>query len=263
MRERGAFGEDGIDALVVRFAGDVRDELQVEADAEGDGVRPVEGEEAVVVAAAAAEAAAIAGEGEAGDEDEGDLGGGDELRAGGGFADVGIPGGGGELLDMADGDELEFRADDARIAEAVTALLPQQLDVGLARERGEKGDGPGGEKGRMGGDGGGDDAGFLRAGIAEGFEADAHLAAEVGFDHGGTTRAAAGAGKRMKTLRAARRPLHSSAVPNPFPSRQPKAEIQKSAKANGARPAAAARKVGLKPKNGWQKRNFLTEVLIP
>ena len=186
MRGRGAFGEDGIDALVVRFARDVGDELQVEADAEGDGVGPVEGEEAVVVAAAAAEAAAIAGEGEAGDEDEGDLGGGDELRAGGGgFAEERIPGGGRELLDVADGDELELRADHARIAVAVAAFFPQQLDVGLARERGEKGDGLGREECGMRGDGGGDGAGFLRAGIAEGFEADAHLAAEVGFDHGG------------------------------------------------------------------------------
>ena len=39
----------------------------------------VEGEEAIVVAAAAAEAVAVAGKGEAGDEDEGDLGGGDDL----------------------------------------------------------------------------------------------------------------------------------------------------------------------------------------
>ena len=186
MRERGAFGEDGIHALVVRLAGDVGDELQVEADAEGDGVRLVQGEDAVVVAAAAAEAAAIAGEGEAGDEDEGDLGGGDELRAGGGgFAEERIPGGGRELLDVADGDELEFRADDARIAEAVTALLPQQLDVGLARERGEKGDGFGGEERGVRGERGDDGAGFFRARGAEGFEADAHLAAEVGFDHGG------------------------------------------------------------------------------
>ncbi len=53
------------------------------------------------------------------------------------------------------------------------------------------------------------------------------------------------------------------AVPNPFPNRQPKSEIQKSAKAGGAKGAAGARKIGLKPKNGWQKRNFLTEVLIP
>jgi L-ascorbate metabolism protein UlaG (beta-lactamase superfamily) len=57
-------------------------------------------------------------------------------------------------------------------------------------------------------------------------------------------------------------------VANPFQRiRNPKAEIQKSKKANGAKPAApgdsAARKVSLKPKAGWQKRNFLTEVLIP
>lgn len=51
---------------------------------------------------------------------------------------------------------------------------------------------------------------------------------------------------------------------NPF--RKPKAEIKKSEKANGAHHGAhvtSARKVGLKPKQGWQKRNFLTEVLIP
>jgi hypothetical protein len=55
-----------------------------------------------------------------------------------------------------------------------------------------------------------------------------------------------------------------SIVANPF--RKPKAEIKKSEKANGAHHGAhvtSARKVGLKPKQGWQKRNFLTEVLIP
>lgn len=58
--------------------------------------------------------------------------------------------------------------------------------------------------------------------------------------------------------------LMFSVVANPF--RKPKAEIQKSAKANGAHHGAngaAAKKVGLKPKKGWQKRNFLTQVLIP
>jgi len=56
-------------------------------------------------------------------------------------------------------------------------------------------------------------------------------------------------------------------VANPFQRlRKPKAEIKKSEKANGAespKSETPARKVGLKPKNGWQKRNFLTEVLIP
>jgi L-ascorbate metabolism protein UlaG (beta-lactamase superfamily) len=56
-------------------------------------------------------------------------------------------------------------------------------------------------------------------------------------------------------------------VANPFQHiRKPKAEIKKSTKVNGTEPhppAAAARKVGLKPKQGWQRRNFLTEVLIP
>ena len=63
------------------------------------------------------------------------------------------------------------------------------------------------------------------------------------------------------------RPLHFRAVPNPFtPRRKPRAEITKSAEAptKKARPApTAARKVGLKPVNGWHRRNFLTEVLIP
>lgn len=58
-----------------------------------------------------------------------------------------------------------------------------------------------------------------------------------------------------------------SVVANPF--RKPKAEIKKSTKANGdhhngnGTNGTPARKVGLKPKKGWQKRNFLTEVLIP
>jgi len=71
-------------------------------------------------------------------------------------------------------------------------------------------------------------------------------------------------GKNMKPLRPAMRRLEFFPVANPF--RKPRAEIKKSEKANGVHPAAhvtAARKVGLKPKQGWQKRNFLTEVLIP
>jgi L-ascorbate metabolism protein UlaG (beta-lactamase superfamily) len=67
----------------------------------------------------------------------------------------------------------------------------------------------------------------------------------------------------MKTLRAALHSLHFRAVPNPFSKRQPKVVIQKSAKADVVGGKAGARKVGLKLTNGWQKRNFLTEVLIP
>jgi L-ascorbate metabolism protein UlaG (beta-lactamase superfamily) len=58
-------------------------------------------------------------------------------------------------------------------------------------------------------------------------------------------------------------------VLNPFERLgKPKAQIKKSAHAPKPheRPrakAAAAKKVGLKPANGWHKRNFLTQVLIP
>ncbi len=58
-------------------------------------------------------------------------------------------------------------------------------------------------------------------------------------------------------------------MPNPFtPRSKRKAVIKKSAKPYAApvKHAAnegAARKVGLKPGSGWQKRNFVTEVLIP
>lgn len=55
-------------------------------------------------------------------------------------------------------------------------------------------------------------------------------------------------------------------MPNPFRLKKPKAKINKSAKGNGlpAKDAPdSAVKVGLKPKNGWQRRNFVTEVLIP
>ena len=45
-------------------------------------------------------------------------------------------------------------------------------------------------------------------------------------------------------------------------AKPPKAKIQKSA--NGHHDAdAGAHKVGLKPKSGWRKRNFLTRILIP
>jgi L-ascorbate metabolism protein UlaG (beta-lactamase superfamily) len=57
-------------------------------------------------------------------------------------------------------------------------------------------------------------------------------------------------------------------VANPFQRlRKSNAEIQKSAKGHAVKQQASgdspARKVGLKPKAGWNKRNFLTEVLIP
>jgi L-ascorbate metabolism protein UlaG (beta-lactamase superfamily) len=55
-------------------------------------------------------------------------------------------------------------------------------------------------------------------------------------------------------------------VANPFQRiRKPKAEINKSTKGRDGQDhvRADAKKVGLKPKAGWQKRNFLTEVLIP
>jgi L-ascorbate metabolism protein UlaG (beta-lactamase superfamily) len=57
-------------------------------------------------------------------------------------------------------------------------------------------------------------------------------------------------------------------VANPF-RRQPKAEIRRSARANGYpdTPTETAekpvRKVGLKPQGEWHKRNFITEVFIP
>ncbi len=244
------------------LAGHVGDDLHVEADAEGDGVGPVQGEEAVVVAAAVAEAAAIAGEGEAGDDDEGDVRGGDDLGAGGGFAEERVPGGGREFGKIADGHKLQPFADHARIAVAVAAVLPQRLDVGLARERGEEGDGFRVLKSGVRGEGGGNGAGFFSARGAERFEAQAHFVAEGGFGHRPKLHAAGGGGC-MKTLRAAPRPIQFRAVPKSFPNRQPKAEIQKSAKAAGAKAAAGARKIGLRPGNGWQKRNFLTEVLIP
>ena len=55
----------------------------------------------------------------------------------------------------------------------------------------------------------------------------------------------------------------SGVVANPFQKRQPNAEIEKSANPPPIKQGEVSRKVGLKPKEGWQKRNFLTEVLIP
>jgi L-ascorbate metabolism protein UlaG (beta-lactamase superfamily) len=47
-------------------------------------------------------------------------------------------------------------------------------------------------------------------------------------------------------------------------AKTPKAKIEKSANGHHAvSEAAGAKKVGLKPKGGWVKRNFLTSVLIP
>jgi len=113
------------------------------------------------------------------------------------------------------------------------------------------------------GDGGDDGAGVFRAGRAEGFEAGAHGTAEVGFGHAGKYTLRGGWWQVHENFARGARGSTLFAVPNPFQTRKPKAAISKSAKANGSKPAAGERKVGLKPKEGWQKRNFLTEVLIP
>jgi len=246
------------------LAREVGQELQIEADAEGRGVRSAGGEQAVVVAAAVAEAASIAGESETGDEDEVERSAGNGGLRGGGFADERVPGGGSEILGMADDDELDLRAGDARVAELAGRFLPEQLHVGLGRERGEKGNGLRGEKRRVRGEGGDDGAGIRGACIAKGFQACAHFAAEVGLRHGGNLHAAqvplASGGKLCHAMR---RRYTLPPVPNPFQKRKPKADIKKSAKPSGVANGQPARKVGLKPGNGWQKRNFLTEVLIP
>lgn len=59
-------------------------------------------------------------------------------------------------------------------------------------------------------------------------------------------------------------------MPNPFSRIRPKkTDIQKSVKPKEAKASdaasreGAARKVGLKPKNGWHRRNFFTEVWLP
>jgi L-ascorbate metabolism protein UlaG (beta-lactamase superfamily) len=75
--------------------------------------------------------------------------------------------------------------------------------------------------------------------------------------------------KRWQAHESFARPVRTTIilpVDNPFRRvRKPKAEIKKSPKAKGGNGHAVegARKVGLKPKAGWQKRNFVTEVLIP
>ena len=246
------------------FAGEVGDELEVEADAEGRGMRRARGEQAVVVAAAATEAASIAGESEAGDEDEVEVGDRNSELRGGGFADEWVPGGGGEVFGVAHDDELDLRAGDARVAELAGRFLPEQLHVGLSRERGEKGNGLRGEKRRVRGEGGDDGAGIRGAGVAEVLEAGAQGAAEVGLRHGAKLNgggASLASGGKLCLARGQR--YNSRPVPNPFQKRKPKADIKKSATPNGHGQDEAARKVGLKPGNGWQKRNFLTEVLIP
>ena len=76
--------------------------------------------------------------------------------------------------------------------------------------------------------------------------------------------------REVKSLPAApSRTYQSLAVLNPFERLgKPKAQIKKSAHApkHPERPrpkTGEAKKVGLKPANGWHKRNFFTEVLIP
>jgi hypothetical protein len=70
--------DDAVHGDVVGVDGHRWDELGVEADAELDGAGVGAGEEAVVMAGAASEAVAIRGEGEAGDDEEIDVRGGDE-----------------------------------------------------------------------------------------------------------------------------------------------------------------------------------------
>ncbi len=52
-------------------------------------------------------------------------------------------------------------------------------------------------------------------------------------------------------------------MPRLFPQKPIKAKIEKSLQGANGHPAAADHKVTLKPKKGWVKRNYLTQILIP
>lgn len=75
-------------ALIVRLDGDGINDLQVVGDADAMGAAGWMREKAVIVATAAAKAESVAGEGQAGDEDEVERGDFDRLTVWFGFPDV-------------------------------------------------------------------------------------------------------------------------------------------------------------------------------
>jgi hypothetical protein len=68
--DQAGFGDDLMHALIVRLDGDVVDDLAIVSDGEAMGAALRMGEKTVVITAAAAKTESVAGEGEAGDEDE-------------------------------------------------------------------------------------------------------------------------------------------------------------------------------------------------
>lgn len=104
--DQAGFGDDLMNTLIVRFDGDVIDDLKIEGDADSMRATFWMSEKAVVVAAAAAEACAIAGEGEAGDEDDVERGNVEELIVWLGFPDVHLPAL--EIIEARDLTWLEF-----------------------------------------------------------------------------------------------------------------------------------------------------------
>lgn len=137
------FGDEVMDALIVGLDGDVVDDLKIEGDGDALGAALRMSEEAVVVAAATTETRAIAGEGEAGDEDEVERGDADARAAGQWLPDVHLA-----TLDVVHaGDEagMEFVGYDFK--EACTVALRDESgkevreEVRLVFEAAEEGEG--------------------------------------------------------------------------------------------------------------------------
>jgi len=128
---------------VVRLQREFRDELFLETDADQHRPRAL-GEEAIIVPPPAPHAVAVAGEGDAGDDDQLELRRGDAGRGVGERLEQ-TPAGGVEGAQARDVVEVEFvvplyfRVTGAARRER----LPEEIDVGLARQRGKEADAPG------------------------------------------------------------------------------------------------------------------------
>lgn len=120
--EQAVLGDDGIDELIMGFPREVLDDLPREAEADGGAVPTAARKKAIVKSAATAEASAARGEGEAGDEKEIDLIGGDD-RCRGVVLCVELPSRVTSMGRIVEADEFHLVAADAREAECRSVFI--------------------------------------------------------------------------------------------------------------------------------------------
>jgi L-ascorbate metabolism protein UlaG (beta-lactamase superfamily) len=226
----------------VGFARDRIDDLAGEANADAEKGGRQGGEKPVVIAASASEAVSVRGESEARNEDDAG-GGGIGLRASGGVGFGHTEGAGFQLCGMFDGMEDEVFAGHAREENPAVRQPVEGVKVGFSRERGVGGYDlcrlPAGEGWDTGADafrggrcGGGSHPGKLRPREASQFC--------FGLGGHGSFAKVSPAEKPDKPVRGRRRKI-----------------LQR------LRRERPTNHVGLKPAEGWHKRNFLAEVVWP